>query len=41
LRYLVVDCFPSSRPDAEPTWDSHVHEICRLNGWDYDEVLEE
>ncbi|MDX1412962.1 MAG: cupin domain-containing protein [Candidatus Promineifilaceae bacterium] len=41
LRYLVVDCFPGSRPDAEPTWDSHVHEICRLNGWDYDKVLEE
>lgn len=41
LRYLVVDCFPGARPDAEPTWDSHVHEICRLNGWDYNEVLEE
>ena len=41
LRYLVVDCFPASRPDAEPTWDSHVHEICRLNGWNYEDVLEE
>lgn len=34
LRYLVVDCFPGGRPEAEPTWDSHVDAVCELNGWD-------
>ena len=40
LRYLVIDCFPGGRPDAEPTWDAHVQTICRENGWDYSEVRE-
>ena len=40
LRYLAIDCFPGSRPDAEPTWDSHVQAVCREQGWDYDEVRE-
>jgi len=40
LRYLAVDCFPGSRPDAEPTWDAHVQVVCREQGWDYNEVLE-
>jgi quercetin dioxygenase-like cupin family protein len=40
LRYLAIDCFPGGRPDAEPTWDAHVQAVCRLQGWDYDEVLE-
>jgi len=38
LRYLVIDCFPGGRPDAEPTWESHVKVICDLNGWAFDEV---
>lgn len=40
LRYLAIDCFPAGRPDAEPTWDSHVQAVCQLQGWEYDEVLE-
>jgi len=40
LRYLAIDCFPSGRPSAEPTWDSHVQAVCQLQGWEYDEVLE-
>ncbi len=40
LHYLAVDCFPTGRPTAEPTWDSHVQAVCRLQGWGYDEVLE-
>lgn len=38
LRYLSVDCFVGGKPGAEPTWDSHVREICKLNGWDFDQV---
>jgi len=38
LRYLCVDCFVGGKPSAEPTWDSHVKEICKLNGWDYDKI---
>ncbi len=38
LRYLCVDCFVGGKPSAEPTWDSHVKEICKLNGWDYNQV---
>jgi quercetin dioxygenase-like cupin family protein len=40
LRYLAIDCFPGGRPDAEPTWDSHVQAVCELQGWEFDEVLE-
>ena len=38
LRYLSVDCFVGGKPKDEPTWDSHVREICKLNGWDYAQV---
>ncbi len=38
LRYLSVDCFVGGKPQAEPTWDSHVREICKLNGWDFEQV---
>jgi mannose-6-phosphate isomerase-like protein (cupin superfamily) len=40
LRYLAIDCFPGSRPGAEPTWDAHVRTVCREQGWRYDEVAE-
>lgn len=40
LQYLAIDCFPSSRPEAEPTWDAHVRTVCSAQGWDYDEVRE-
>jgi mannose-6-phosphate isomerase-like protein (cupin superfamily) len=38
LRYLSVDCFVGGRPQEEPTWDSHVKAICKLNGWDHNKV---
>lgn len=41
LRYLAIDCFPNSRPHAEPTWDSHVQTVCREQGWDYESIVKE
>ena len=41
LRYLAIDCFPGSRPAAEPTWDAHVRTVCSEQGWEYSEVREE
>jgi len=41
LRYFSVDCFVGGRPKDEPTWDSHVRAICKLNGWDFDQVKSE
>ena len=38
LRYLSVDCFVGGRPKDEPTWESHVQGICKLNGWDFNQV---
>jgi mannose-6-phosphate isomerase-like protein (cupin superfamily) len=38
LRYLSVDCFLGGRPEAEPTWDSHVRTMCVQNGWDFDKL---
>jgi mannose-6-phosphate isomerase-like protein (cupin superfamily) len=38
LRYLAIDCFLIGRPEAEPTWDSHVRVMCRQNGWNYDQI---
>lgn len=40
LRYLAIDCFPTGRPQAEPTWDDHVKTVCREQGWNYDDVFE-
>ena len=39
LRYLAVDCFPGGRPEAEPTWDVHVQNVCRELGWDYQQIV--
>jgi mannose-6-phosphate isomerase-like protein (cupin superfamily) len=36
--YLSIDCFTAGPPAEEPTWDSHVRAMCRLNGWDFDAV---
>jgi len=41
LNYLAIDCFPAGRPEAEPTWDSHVRVMCRQQGWDYGDVVEQ
>jgi mannose-6-phosphate isomerase-like protein (cupin superfamily) len=38
LRYLSVDCFVGGRPKDEPTWESHVRAMCKLNGWDFDQA---
>jgi len=40
LRYLAIDCFVNGRPEAEPTWDSHVRVLCREQGWDYAQVTD-
>ncbi len=40
LTYLAVDCFPSGRPNAEPTWDDHVKTVCVQQGWAYGQVVE-
>lgn len=36
--YLSIDCFTAGPDPAEPTWDSHVRQMCRDNGWDFDAV---
>ena len=41
LRYLAVDCFPAGRPDAEPTWDEHIKNVCDQLGWDFTQVIGE
>ena len=41
LRYLTVDCFMGGRPEAEPTWESHVEVMCEENGWDLEGVRQE
>jgi quercetin dioxygenase-like cupin family protein len=38
LRYLSVDAFVDEKPEAEPTWDSHVQTLCRRFGWDFQQV---
>ena len=38
LRYIAVDCFVGGRPEAEPTWDSHVKALCRQQGWKYEQI---
>jgi quercetin dioxygenase-like cupin family protein len=39
LTYLAVDCFPTGRPAAEPTWDAHIKEVCQELGWDYEQIV--
>ena len=36
--YLSIDCFTAGPPAEEPTWDSHVRQMCATNGWAFDEV---
>jgi quercetin dioxygenase-like cupin family protein len=36
--YLSVDCFTAGPPAEEPTWDSHVRQMCLDHGWDFDAV---
>jgi mannose-6-phosphate isomerase-like protein (cupin superfamily) len=38
LRYLSVDAFVGEKPEAEPTWDSHVQTLCNRFGWDFKQV---
>jgi mannose-6-phosphate isomerase-like protein (cupin superfamily) len=38
LVYLSIDCFTAGPNPAEPTWDSHVRQMCIDNGWDFDAV---
>jgi mannose-6-phosphate isomerase-like protein (cupin superfamily) len=39
LKYLCIDCF-GEKPVDEPTWDAHVLTVCRTNGWNYNEVIQ-
>jgi quercetin dioxygenase-like cupin family protein len=36
--YLSIDCFVAGPNPAEPTWDTHVRQMCADNGWDFDAV---
>ncbi len=38
--YVSVDCFVNGRPEAEPTFEAHTRNLCKDNGWDYDEVYQ-
>lgn len=38
LTYFCVSCFTKGRPEAEPTWDSHVQALCRESGLTFDSV---
>ena len=38
LRYMSVDAFVGEKPEAEPTWDSHVKTLCDRFGWDFRQV---
>ena len=38
LRYLSVDAFVGEKPEAEPTWDSHVKTLCDRFGWQFGQV---
>ena len=36
LKYIAIDCFLGGRPKDEPTWDSHIKNVCKGFGWDID-----
>lgn len=36
--YLSIDCFVAGPDPAEPTWDSHVRQMCADHGWTFDAV---
>ena len=36
--YLSIDCFVAGPDPAEPTWDTHVRQMCKDNGWEFDAV---
>lgn len=38
LRYFAVDVF-CKRQAAEPTWESHVRNVCRAQGWNFRDVV--
>jgi mannose-6-phosphate isomerase-like protein (cupin superfamily) len=38
LVYLSIDCFTAGPHPAEPTWDSHVHQMCIDHGWEFESV---
>ncbi|NMB92937.1 MAG: cupin domain-containing protein [Flexilinea flocculi] len=41
VRYLCVDCFPNGFNPEEPTWDSHVKNLCDQLGWDFNTIRED
>lgn len=38
IKYLSIDCFGAQTP-LEPTWDEHVHVVCKEQGYDYNDVV--
>lgn len=41
VRYLCIDCFSDNNGKiSEPTWEEHVHTICREQGYDFNKVTE-
>jgi quercetin dioxygenase-like cupin family protein len=39
LKYLSVDCFSPNRPNNEPTWDDHIRNVCKEQGWDFSKAV--
>ena len=39
--YLAVDCFMGNHSTAEPTWDAHIRALCKEQGWDFNEVVDQ
>ena len=39
LKYLSVDCFASTQPKVEATWDEHIRTVCREQGWDFNKAV--
>ena len=38
VTYISIDCFTDGKPKGEPTWDSHVQNECKENGWDFNQI---
>jgi mannose-6-phosphate isomerase-like protein (cupin superfamily) len=38
VKYLSIDCFCSAQK-SEKTWDEHIRNVCREQGYSYDSVV--
>jgi mannose-6-phosphate isomerase-like protein (cupin superfamily) len=39
LRYICIDCFCGDKKADEPTWEAHVHAICREQGYAFKDII--